>query len=935
MRISLKQIMLILRRARTVDICAILFLFAWPFAFFGIAPWGNRVLASDDLSSLFLPAGYELAAAIAQGRLPLWTTNLQSGFPLFAEGHIAALYLPDVVLYWLLPPTMALSCAILLHLGWASVGMYILARTAGFRPPSALLAGFVFGFSGFFVAHVQHMTLVTVGSWLPWLVVLQIQGQRALQAQQREWLFWFLAASIVIAFEFFGGYPQFVFVNLGVFVLVGVAAPLLSNSLTDLRQSLARLGPRPFLKACLVTFACIALGMGISAIQWIPAAELLGLSVRSQDLGAEFATSYSMQPDFFLEFLLPFSRLGTPTISNMEYYAYLGLLPILLALIALWRCRDARVWFFLLLGLVCLSLTLGEANPLYTVFSNVPVFNRLRAPVRFLFPFIFAVSFLAAFGFDALYHRAGESKRFGDGATVLAAVMALLTLLIARPDPASAEVWIGTWKILPWILLPMGLALLLLAGLQRINRSVLSFGVLALAFLDLALFAQPFLSTLDTVAAPSDLTSPPQSVRAMDDSGSAYRVFTNIYNDTFRPNHLLIYGKQSPQIYSPLGLERNETYLGNLNSTLLNLLNVRYYVLPSGPLPEEFSQPTQSVLLDLFQDKADFPPTQVALVEIVSYTDGTANVPDGFLAGDIVLTGEDGKELVLPLRMGVETADWARDGVPADVTVNHAMPPVASRFPAYLISSRRQFEGLEFRARYAVILSYVTSIRARSYLPSGKLVIENVSLIDSAGRSTKLTQLVHRNDLALVFKSHAVTVLENRDVLPRALLVHQAEIWDDQNIWKRLKDPGFRPERTVLLASGQPLSQDEPSQATDSVTITEYRPERVAVAVATDRPGYLLLTDSWYPGWQAWMDGEPVPISRADYIFRAVGVPPGKHTVVFEFRPSSFLWGALISGLSLSLLAGLAIAGIWRQRRRAPESHRACESVEKGLLAYH
>ncbi len=903
-------------RARTVDIGAILFLFLWPFAFFGISPWGSRVLASDDLSSLFLPAGYELAAAITQGRLPLWTTNLQSGFPILAEGHIAALYLPDVLLYWLLPPTMALSCAILLHLGWACVGMYVLARTAGFRAPSALLAAFAFGFGGFMIAHVQHMTLVTVGSWLPWLVVLQVQCQRALLGRRHEWLFWLLAASIVVALEFFGGYPQFVFVNLGVFVLVGAATPILSIPLADLRQDLARLGVYPFLKACLVTCASIALGMGISAIQWMPAAELLGLSVRSQDLGAEFATSYSMQPDFFLEFLLPFSRLGIPSMLNMEYYAYLGLLPPVLALIALWRCRDTRGWFFFLLGLVCLSLSLGEANPLYALFSFVPVFNRLRSPARFLFPFIFAVSFLAAAGFDTLYRRTRETKRIGDGATVLAAGVALVSLFLARPGPVSAEFWMSVWKTLPWVLLPVELALLLLAAAQRINRGALAFGILALAFGDLALYAQPFLSTLDTVAAASDLTSPPLSVRAMDTSGPAYRVFTNIYNDTFRPNHLLIYGKQSPQIYSPLGLERNETYLGRLNSTLLNLLNVRYYVLPSGSLPEEFTEPTRSVLLDLFQDRADIPPTQVAEVDLVSYADGTANLPDGFLAGDVVLTEADGKEVVLPIRMGVETADWAREGVPANVTVNHAMPPVAARFPAYLIASRRQFEGLEFRSRYTLSPSYVTSLRARSYLPSGKLTIENVSLIDSSGRSTKLTQLVHRNDLAIVFKSHAVTVLENRDVLPRALLVHQAEIWDDGDIWNRLKDISFQPERTVLLASGQSLSLTEPTGASDRVTITEYKSEQVALAVATDRPGYLVLADSWYPGWQAWLDGQSVPVYRADYIFRAVAVPPGQHTVVFEFRPLSLLGGALISGLSLTLFAGIAMAGMWRVRSR-------------------
>lgn len=59
----------------------------------------------------------------------------------------------------------------------------------------------------------------------------------------------------------------------------------------------------------------------------------------------------------------------------------------------------------------------------------------------------------------------------------------------------------------------------LLAVAQRINRAVLSLAVLGLAFLDLALFAQPFLSMLDTLAASSELTSPPQSVQAMDDTG--------------------------------------------------------------------------------------------------------------------------------------------------------------------------------------------------------------------------------------------------------------------------------------------------------------------------------------------------------------------------------------------------------------------------------
>ena len=69
--------------------------------------------------------------------------------------------------------------------------------------------------------------------------------------------------------------------------------------------------------------------------------------------------------------------------------------------------------------------------------------------------------------------------------------------------------------------------------------------------------------------------------------------------------------------------------------------------------------------------------------------------------------------------------------------------------------------------------------------------------------------------------------------------------------------------------------------------IVSWSPGRVEVAVDSDLGGVLALHDTWYPGWVAEIDGKPTPILRADVLFRAVEVPPGRRRVVFRFEPFS------------------------------------------------
>ena len=86
--------------------------------------------------------------------------------------------------------------------------------------------------------------------------------------------------------------------------------------------------------------------------------------------------------------------------------------------------------------------------------------------------------------------------------------------------------------------------------------------------------------------------------------------------------------------------------------------------------------------------------------------------------------------------------------------------------------------------------------------------------------------------------------------------------------------------------------------------ITSYKPQEVVIKTESDQPKLLFLSDNYYPGWKATVDGNEVKILRADYTFRAVPLVGGKHTVRFYFDSLIFKVGLYIS------LGGLLVLGL-------------------------
>jgi hypothetical protein len=163
--------------------------------------------------------------------------------------------------------------------------------------------------------------------------------------------------------------------------------------------------------------------------------------------------------------------------------------------------------------------------------------------------------------------------------------------------------------------------------------------------------------------------------------------------------------------------------------------------------------------------------------------------------------------------------------------------------------------------------------------------------------------------------SGRVKIYRNQTVLPRAWIVGDYEkITRDQEILDRMKQADFDPAKTVIL-------EEEPDGFMAGVTpkgtvqIDSYQANNVKMTVEADKPGILVMSDNHYPEWQAIVDGRPAKIYRADYTFRALVVPSGKHVVEFIYHSKYFILGLTISIISaIIILLGITVLAFMERK---------------------
>ena len=146
--------------------------------------------------------------------------------------------------------------------------------------------------------------------------------------------------------------------------------------------------------------------------------------------------------------------------------------------------------------------------------------------------------------------------------------------------------------------------------------------------------------------------------------------------------------------------------------------------------------------------------------------------------------------------------------------------------------------------------------------------------------------------------------------LPRVFLVGQAQVADDAVALRRILDPAVIAGRTAWLApeSGVKSLVGPADSPAGTCVLDSYSNNRLQAICQVQRPGLAVFVEQYDKGWHATVDGQPVPILRANLIMRAVALQPGEHRVAMEFTTPGLRLGALLTLLSLTILMVLGAA---------------------------
>jgi len=186
------------------------------------------------------------------------------------------------------------------------------------------------------------------------------------------------------------------------------------------------------------------------------------------------------------------------------------------------------------------------------------------------------------------------------------------------------------------------------------------------------------------------------------------------------------------------------------------------------------------------------------------------------------------------------------------------------------------------------------------------LTIDIPWMDESTGKFLKSEKYIEIKNFGVGNKS---VIFENQKVIPRAFLVDNFRTVSSKEEMAALliEDRGIQFNREIVLDKEIENLPNSNASFIGRVGFLSYTPQRVSLTTESNKMGLLFISDNYYPGWEVFVDGKEKEIYRANYTFRAVSVPQGKHKVEFIYRPQSFKMGMLIAEITALLLAGFLI----------------------------
>lgn len=360
---------------------------------------------SDALHSN-IPAKLDLSKSLKSLTLPTWNYRIGQGFPVLAEGIIGTFYLPNLILFFILPNNFVIPVQYVTTFSLAAVGVYLLLLYLKLSKSSSIIGAISYTFCASMILHVQHINFIQAASLLPFIMLFVIKLIKKPNKKN--------ALILVILYSqlFFTGFVQ---------IFVYSAIIFFGFMVLYLYKTKGLL-----LKVSTLFIIVLISSLIISSAQLLPSLELNNRSLRSEGLEPSYVlSSFPMGIEDIAKFINPFilgqAKNGTANSTNWEvegvYWEstnYIGIISLVLAVLSIaFLLKDRNKKTFIIIAILAaftMLLSLGKYAPTHIFYSFLPL-SLFRVPSRFLLLTQLFLALLAAYGAKRLIDIIPEGAR--------------------------------------------------------------------------------------------------------------------------------------------------------------------------------------------------------------------------------------------------------------------------------------------------------------------------------------------------------------------------------------------------------------------------------------------------------------------------------------------------------------------------------------------
>lgn len=339
------------------------------------------------------PWAFVLAKALPFGPWPFWTPLIQCGFPIVAESQMGLFYLPNIILYGLLPIQVAYAYMNLVHFFISALGTYLYCRSLRLVPVGAFVAAIVFVFGTGYGGAYYNITSLKTLSWFP-MILWSFEEYCA--SYRKRYL---VAIGLFTSFSILAGYLQIAALML---LFLCIYFCLRVGFFFEVRQD-----GKSLLRLFFGVIGAFSGAVILALPQLMLTSELAMLSNRT-NLTEDYAYVGSLSPLALMTLIFP--KLQGIFRGNCLYSGIFSIYFVCASLLVARKDLRRVSGLWLSLGIISLLLALGQWSPLYIALIKISHFYSFRVPAKFLIFFCFSVAVLAGLGSHAWSEELAKVK---------------------------------------------------------------------------------------------------------------------------------------------------------------------------------------------------------------------------------------------------------------------------------------------------------------------------------------------------------------------------------------------------------------------------------------------------------------------------------------------------------------------------------------------